>query len=148
LQAVIGDNALNRTQADGEVGLAQLLRHDLSRSIWVQEKVAQDLPHRLIGTTIVGFGAGLLRLEGGNAALFEGGQQLIIALTAEAVFFGYSDDVLLEALAFDEHEEAASQNVLGGNGQGAGGAGELIGSRIEPQGALHGAKVGKRGSSV
>jgi hypothetical protein len=141
LQAVIGDNTLNRTQADAEVGLAELLRDDLSRGSRVQEEVAQDLAHRLIGTAIVGFGATFLWLEGWNAALLKSGEQLVIALTAEAVLLGYGDDVLLEALAFHEHEEAASQDVLGRNGQDAGVAGELVGGRVELQGVLHGARL-------
>jgi hypothetical protein len=80
-------------------------------------------------------------LESRNAAVVEGVEQLIIALAAVAVLLGDGSDVLLEALAFQEHEEAASQGVLWGNGESAGRTGELVGSRIEVQGGIHGAKL-------
>jgi hypothetical protein len=40
LQAVIGDDALNGTEAQGVVSLAQLLRDDRGGSVRVQEEVA------------------------------------------------------------------------------------------------------------
>ena len=107
MQAVIGDDAANGAQTDGEVGLSELLRDDLGRSIRIQEDVAQDLPHDLLGAAVVGFGSSFLGLEGRKSTLLESLQQLIITLTAVAVFFDDGDDALLEALAFEEHEETA-----------------------------------------
>jgi len=109
LQAVISDDALHRADAEGQVGLAQLLGDDLRGGFRVQEPVAQDLTHRFVGAAVVGFGAGFLGLESGQAALLESLQQLIVALPAIAVFAGHSDDVGLQALAFQEHEEASGK---------------------------------------
>ena len=50
-------------------------------------------------------------------------------------------DLRLQALAFDEHEEAAGLLVGGGNGQGAGRAGELMGFGIKLEDRIHGAKL-------
>ncbi len=122
------------------MGLAQLLGDDLRGGFRVQEPVAQDLTHRFVGAAVVGFGAGFLGLESGQAALLESLQQLIVALPAIAVFAGHSDDVGLQALAFQEHEEAPGQGVLWSDGQRAGGAGELVSCGIELKGGLHGSE--------
>jgi hypothetical protein len=148
LQAVIGDNALDGADADGVVGLAQLLRDDLGRSIRVQEQVAQDPTHGFIGPAIVGSGAGFLGLKSRKAALLEGVEQLIVALAAVAVLLGDGGDVLLEALAFQEHEKPASQRVFRGNGQSAGRAGELVGSRVEMKDSLHPWRIAQGGVYV
>ena len=47
-------------------------------------------------------------------------QHLVIALAAEAVFFGRVGDLPLQALTFDEHEEAAGLLVGDRHRQGAG----------------------------
>jgi hypothetical protein len=148
LQAVIGDDALDGAEADGEVSLAELLGDDFRRSVWIQEEVAEDLTHRLVGPAVVGFGAGFLGLESGQAAVVKSGQQLIIALAAVAVFLGDGEDVLLQALAFQEHEEAVGQGILGSNGQSAGGAGELVGFGVEMKGGLHRARIREGGDVV
>ena len=79
--------------------------------------------------------------------MLEGRQQLIIALAAVAVFFGHGGDILLQALAFHEHEEAAGQFIVWSDGEGAGRAGELMSGRVELESSVHGAKVGE-GSGV
>lgn len=122
---------MDGTEAHREAGLAQLLGDDLHRGIGVQEAVAQDLADRLVGAAVVGFGTGFVGLESGQAALVVGGQQLVVTLAAIAVFLGDLGDVLLEALAFLEHEKAAGQSVAWGNGQGAGWADELVSSKVE-----------------
>jgi hypothetical protein len=122
LQAVIGDDALDAAQTDLEVGLAKFLSNDLGGSLRIQKEVAQDLADGLIGAAVIGLGAGLLRLEGGQTALLEGVEDLIVALPAAAVFLGDAGDVVVQTLAFDQHEEAGSQQVGVGDGQSAGGA--------------------------
>ena len=141
MQAVIGDDAANGAKTDGEVGLAELLHDDLGRSVGVQEEVAQDLPHHLLGAAVVGFGSSFLGLQGWQAAVLEGLQQLIITLAAEAVFFNDRDNVLLEALAFEEHEETVGRGIVWGDGQGAGRAGELMRGGVELKSGLHGGKI-------
>jgi len=80
---------------------------------------------------VSGFGSGLLGLEGGEAAALEGGEDLVIALPAITLFLSKGGDVSCQTLAFDEHEEAASQFVGGFNGEAAGRAGELVSRGIE-----------------
>ena len=133
LKAVIGDDPLDTAPADGEVGLAELLGDDIGGSVGIQEAVAQDLADRLVGTPIIGFGAGLLRLEGGEATALEGIEDLIIALTAIAILLGDGSDVGIQTFAFDQHEEAVGQLVGGFNGEGAGRAGELVSLGIKLQ---------------
>jgi len=140
LQAVIGDDPFDAAQAEGQTRLAEFLDDDGGGDLGIQKTVAQDLADELVGAAIVGFGTGLLGLEGGQAALLIIRQHLVIALAAEAVFFGGVGDLRLQALAFDEHEEAASLFVGGGDGEGAGRAGELLSFGIELEDGIHGAK--------
>ncbi len=148
MQAVIGDDALDRTQTDSEVSLAQLLGHDLGGGLRVQKQVAQDLADSLVGAAVIGFGAGFFGLEGEETSVLEGVEQLVIALAAEAVFLGDGGNVLLEALALQEHEEAASQGIGWSDGQRPDGAGELIGIGLEAKGRVHGGRLRGGGRCV
>ena len=148
MQAVIGNDALNATLADREVRLAELLSDDLGGGLGVQETVAQDLAFRLAGAAVVGFGSGFLGLEGQQAAGFEGTQDLVIALAAIAVLLGECDDIVVQALTFEEHEEAPSELVARRDGQGTGGAGDLVSFRTELEGCIHGEKIAGRGRYV
>jgi hypothetical protein len=140
LQAVIGDDPFDAAQTEGQTRLAEFLDDDGGGDLGIQKTVAQDLADELVGAAVVGFGAGLPRLEGGQAALLVVGEHLVITLAAEAVFFGGVGDLRVQALAFDQHQETAGLLVGGGDGQGAGGAGELLGLGIELEAGIHGAK--------
>ena len=145
MQAVIGDDALDAAQTDLEVGLAQFLSDDLGGGIRIQKAVAQNLADGLIGAAVVGLGASLLRLEGGQAALLEGVEDLIVALTAVAVFLGDGGDIVIQTLAFNEHEETGGQRVGAGDGQGAGGTSQLVSFRIELEKGIHGGSLREAG---
>ena len=145
MQAVIGDDPLDTAQTDLEVGLAQFLSDDLGGGIRIQKAIAQDLADGLIGAAVVGLGAGLLRSEGGQAALLEGVEDLIVALTAVAVFLGDGGDIVIQTLAFNEHEETGSQRVRAGDGQGAGGTRQLVSFRIELEKGIHGGSLRETG---
>jgi len=145
LQAVIGDDALDAAQTDLEVGLAQFLSDDLGGGIRIQKAIAQNLADGLIGAAVVGLGASLLRLEGGQAALLEGVEDLIVALTAVAVFLGDGGDIVIQTLAFNEHEETGGQRVGVGDGQGAGGTSQLVSVRIELEKGIHGGSLREAG---
>ena len=93
--------------------------------------MAHDLADRWVGAAVVGFGTGFPGLQSGQAALVIGGQQLVVTLAAIAVFLGDLGDVLLEALAFLEHEKAAGQGIPWGHGQGTGWADELVSGKVE-----------------
>jgi hypothetical protein len=113
------------------MGLTELLGDDVGGGIRVQEAVAHDLQDGLLGASVIGLGAGLVGLKGLQAALLEVLQELVVSLAAVAVFLRGGGDAVLQALAFHEHEEAVGQHVGGGEGQGAGGAGELVSQGVE-----------------
>lgn len=145
----VGDRALDAAQADREVGLTELLGDDLGRGIRIQEAVAHDLGDDLLGASVIGLGAGLLGLKGLQAALLEVLQELVVSLAAIAVFACDGEDALPHTLALGEHEEAVGQEVGGGDGQGAGGAGELVSNGVDEQGAVHrGEDSGKLGKCL
>jgi hypothetical protein len=57
-------------------------------------------------------------------------------------------DIVLEALAFDKHEETGGQRIGLGDGQGAGGAVELVSFRVELERISHGKRVREEGACV
>ena len=148
MQAVLGNDALDAALTDREVGLAQLLGNDLRRGLRIQKAVAQDLADGLVGAAVIGLGAGLVRLESGQAALLEGVEDLIVALPAIAVFSGDGGDVAVQTLAFHEHEETGGQGVGVGDGQRAGGPGQLVSFGIELEDGMHGDSVTEAGTIV
>ena len=75
-------------------------------------------------------------------------EELVIALAAAAVFLGDIADIGLQALALQEHEEAMGLRVGRWDGQGAGGAGELVSGGIELEISIHGEKVAGSGDYV
>jgi hypothetical protein len=87
------------------VRLLKFLHDDLRRGLWVQEKIAEDLAYDLVRAAVIGSGSAFLRLESGHAPFPEKFQQLIVTLTAVAVFGREGGGIMLEALAFHEHEE-------------------------------------------
>jgi hypothetical protein len=131
LKAEVGDGAVNTAQADREMGLTELLGDDVGGGVRVKELVAHDLFDELFGASVIGLGAGFLGFKGLQAAFLEVLKELIVSLAAAAVFLGGGGDVAVEALALREHEEAVGQQVSVGDGQGAGGAGELVSQGVE-----------------
>lgn len=125
MQAVIGDDAFDAADADGELGLAKLLRYDLGRGVGIEKAMAQDLADGLIGAAIVGFWAGLFRFKGGQTAPQKGVANLVIALTAATIFLCDLGDVGCKAFAFHQHKEAAGKLVGGVDGEGASGTLDL-----------------------
>ena len=138
MQAVIGDHPFDAAQTDGEMSLPELLGDDLRRGVGIQKAIAQDLADHLVGAAIIGSGAGFPGLQGQEAPLLEGVEDLVITLAAITIFLRDGGDLRIPALAFLKHEEAAGQLIGIGDGQEAGGAGELMGQGIEVQGSIHG----------
>ncbi len=62
---------------------------------------------------------------------------MVIALATTTIFLSDRADVLMQALAFDEHEEAPCQLVRRGAGHGTSRAAELMGLGIELEGSIH-----------
>jgi hypothetical protein len=146
LQAVIGDDAVDATQADGEIGLAKFLSDHFWRSVRVQEEIAQDLAHGLVGAPVIRSGPGLLRLKSREAPCLVGLQQLVITLAAESIMLGDQEDVAFQALALQQHEKAMSLFIGGGDVQSACGAADLVSLGIKLEGSRHGEKS-KRGKA-
>lgn len=117
MQAVIGDDPFDAAHADGKVSLPEFLGHDRHRSVWIQKTMAEDLAHNLLGAAEFRFGAGLLRGQSRKAPLLEGLQQLIVTLAAATEFLSDLADARLQALAFQKHEKAPRQLIVGSNGQ-------------------------------
>lgn len=142
MNPVIGDNALDTAQADLEGGLAQFLRDDLRGGVRVEKDITQDLTDHLVGAAVIGFRAGLLRNKASQATLFVVVEQLVIALAAVAVLLGDGADVIFQALAFDEHEEALGLKVGGRDGQSAGGANQTVSFGVELKSrSAHGERI-------
>lgn len=118
---------------------------DLRGAIRIQKPVAQDLADDLIGAAVEGFGTGLAGEQGGQAPALEGLEELIVALTAVAIFSGDEADVAVKALALQEHEEAGGQGVSGSNGQRAAGAGQLMSIGLEVEWSVHGKRIREAG---
>ena len=144
MQAVIGNDPFDAALTEGQTRLAEFLGDDFGGGLRIQKAVAQDLSDEWVGAAVIGFGAGLFGQQGGQAALLVVGEHLVIALAAKAIFLGEVGDLSLQALAFDEHEEAAGLLVGGGHRQGAGGALEQLGVGIELEGwegSIHRPKI-------
>jgi len=131
-----------------ELGLAQLLSDNRRRCVGIQKAVAQDLPYDLIGATVIGFGTGLVRHQSEQAAGLVVLQELVVALAAKPVLLDDVNDMLLQTLAFNEHEETVSQMIGSTDGQVADGADQLVSFLIELQGRIHEGRIEQAGESV
>jgi len=134
LKAVLLDDADDTTNADREAGLAQFLRDDVDRGVWVEEAVTDDLANDLVGADIVAFGAGLVALESRASMFTVEFEQLKIALFAEVELKGGLGGAQPFTLAFDEHGQPGDDEVVRKNGELSGGADDAAGRDVE----LHG----------
>jgi hypothetical protein len=126
LHAIIGDHSFNAAQADGVTLLPKLLGNDRWRGLGIKKTIAEDLTHQLVGSAIVGLGPGFAAPQGGQTALLKGGKDLVIALAATTVFLGDGVNLSLQTLSLHEHDETASQLIVGRDGQRPRGAAELV----------------------
>jgi len=126
LKAEIGDDAFDAAGAEGTAGLAELLGDDLGGGLGVEEAVADDLAHGLVGVAGGAFGAAAVVLQGRGAVGEEGAADLEVTLLAEAKLLGGGEGSESLALALDEHGEVAGDLVGGGDGERTGGADELL----------------------
>ena len=134
MKAVLLDDADDTTNADREAGLAQFLRDDVDRGVWVEEAVTDDLANDLVGADIVAFGAGLVALESRASMFTVEFEQLKIALCAEVELKGGLGGAQPFTLAFDEHGQPGDDEVVRKNGELSGGADDAAGRDVE----LHG----------
>lgn len=116
------------------MSLPEFLGDDLERRIRIQKAMAQNLALRLGSAAIIGLGAGFFRRQGGEAALLEGSQDLVITLATITIFLSDGADLSFQTLAFDEHEETAGEFIVGGDGEGARWASKVVCIGIELEG--------------
>ena len=143
------DHAFDTARADGEAGLTELLGDDIDRGIGIEEAVANDLSFDLVGADVVGLGTAFLRLEGRGSLFLKEFEQLIITLSGEAVLGGSLGGAESFALTFEEHEQAWSDLVIGGDDEFSRGSDDAVLWELELHDrALDLGRAGRRMSQV
>src|SRR3984893_18559588 len=71
LQPKVADHSLDAANANKMVSLLKLLGNDLSRSIWIQEPMTNDLTDHLFGAPIVGLWPAHFALQSQGALKFK-----------------------------------------------------------------------------
>ena len=95
--------------------LTDFLSDDFGGALRVEKAAPDDQTHDLVGAPVIGFGPWLLREQTLGALLVEVGQELVVALAAEAVFLSGFDWAQVFALALDEHGQTAADLIVVGN---------------------------------
>ena len=111
-KAILTDHSLDAAHADEQSELSEFLSDYLSGGGAIEEELADDLAHRFLGATVVGFRSGFQAPKCGGAAGFEVGEQLIVPLSAVAEFAGDGDHVAAFALALKEHGQLACDFIF------------------------------------
>ena len=142
LKAILFDDAVHASGADGETSLAELLGDDVDRGVGVEKTVADDLSLDFVGANIVVFGAGFVALESCAAMFTIEFEQLKISLLAEAELVGGLGGTEPFALAFDEHGEAGDDEVIGENRELSGGADDAMCRQVEVHGSVLRSRAG------
>src|SRR5271166_4168179 len=124
------------------VGLLELLRDDLGRSIRIQKAMTNDLAHHLFGAPIVGPWPARFALQSERALSFKLFQQLKIALFGVTEFTSGLSGTQSLTLAFEKHGQLAGNLIIVGQEDRTGMADELCG-RIEE--LEHGRQNGDKG---
>jgi hypothetical protein len=136
LQAILLDDADDTTRADGEAGLAKLLRDDVDCGVGIKEAVTDDLANDFVGSDIVALGAGLVALESCATLVTIAFEQLKISLFAEVELLGGLDGTKPFALTFNEHGQASDNEVVRKNWELSGGADDAMGGHVEVHGLV------------
>ena len=140
MQPELSNNAVDGAFADAEVRLAEFLGDDFGAGFRIQKAVPDHLTDEFLGAPIVGAGAAFGTEQSGAAFLQEEGAELEVTLPAKAEFGGGLVNALRAAFALDEHGELAGDFIVGGNGQGAGGALDTFFEKLKGQ---HGGTSGE-----
>jgi hypothetical protein len=112
LKAILGDDALDAAHTDGIAQLPQLLGHDLGRGFSIEEQVADDLAHDLLGSSVVVLRARLVILKCHRPAGMELLQQLVVALAGVTELAHHGGDVRRFALSLEEHGELLGDFIV------------------------------------
>ena len=131
MKAVLLDDADDTTSADREAGLAELLRDDVGRGVWIEEAVTDDLTNDFVGADMVAFGAGLVPLESSTSMFTIEFEQLKISLLAEIELLGSLGGTEAFALALNQHGQAGDDEVICKNRELSGGADNAVGRHVE-----------------
>src|SRR5580693_1505046 len=112
------------------MGLLELMRDDLGRSIRIQKPMTNDPAHHLFGAPIVGLGPACFALQSQRASSLKLFQQLKIALFGITKFTSGLSGTKSLTLAFEKHGQLAGDLIIVGQEDRTGMTDELCG-RIE-----------------
>src|ERR1700731_2188893 len=143
LQPKVADHSLDAANANKMVSLLKLLGNDLSRSVWIQEPMTNDLTDHLFSAPIVGLWPAHFALQSQGALSFKLFQQLKIALFSVTEFTSSLSGAQSLTLAFEKHGQLVGNLIIVGQEDRTGMADEFCG-RIEE--LEHGAKLGIKGT--
>jgi hypothetical protein len=121
LKAILLDGAFDAPGADLETSLAELLGNDVDRGVGIEEAMADDLSLDLVGANGIGLGSTFLSEEGKYSLFLELFEYLIIPLSRKAVFLRCLRRPKTFTSTVDEHEQARSDLIRGGDEQVASG---------------------------
>ena len=113
MKAIGFDDAFDAARADGQTTLANLLSDHVGGRIGVEQPVAYDLAHDLVGPAVVGLGTPALAEEGDGPPFPIGVEDLVVALLGEAEFLGGPQRAEGFTFAFDEHGQPGGDLVPG-----------------------------------
>ena len=140
MQSELRDDAIDGAFTDAEITLAEFLCDDFGAGFGIQEAMTDHLAEEFLGAAIGGAGAAFGAEESLAAFLQKEGAELEVTLPAKAEFGGGLVNALRAAFALDEHGELAGDFIVGGNGQGAGGALDTFFEKLKGQ---HGGTSGE-----
>lgn len=86
----------------------------LGTGVRIEESVANDLAHDIVGAPVVGFRPAWFALEGLGAALTEGMENLEIARLGVSGLFGGLGRAKAETMPFEEHDDFANDFIIAG----------------------------------
>ena len=119
MQAKVFDHALDTTRADLQAGLSDFLSDHISRGVWVQESMPNDLTGHLLGAAVLAFWSPFFAREGLGAMKAKGLANLVVPRLAEAECLSRLARAEGVTFALDQHRQLSSDVVLFEDGKGA-----------------------------
>ena len=115
LKPVVGQHALNASDADGPSTLDEFLSDHFCRGVGIEKTVPDHLPNDLHRSTVVPLGATFPTAKRHRPSLAERRAKLKIALPAQAELPGSLQRSQALAFPLDEHEQLVGDLVFGGH---------------------------------
>jgi hypothetical protein len=134
LKPILFDDSSHASDADVKARLTKFLGDDLSRRVWIEEPVSDDLSLDFFGADVIGPGSAFLRLESKRTLRLKNLEQLIISLSSHSILGGGLSGAQALALAFDEHDQAGNNVIARWNHEFPGGADNPVIGEFEAHG--------------